>query len=201
MIPPGYTLIATAYSKLASGSSPNEASGILKFLLVSGELSASSFGTDGRQYPVGPDLWTQLSAAGWYEVCTDGSYDLATDYLGWVAFTDEYQRRAAISEPTMLVVPCRELQAALGRYEAAANVTGEEAHPTKDKGGRPPKYADFAATVLRLLLAQAAEDSKDFAEFLEETMEAYSEVRHGGIESNIARSVAAPMYNEWINSK
>lgn len=200
MIPPGYTLIATAYSKLASGSSPNEASGILKFLLVSGELSASSFGIDGEECPVGPDLWTQLSAAGWHEVFTDGSYDLDTDYLGWVGFPDEYQQRAANSESTMLVVPCRELQAALGRYEAAANVTGEKAHPRQNKGGRPPKYADFAATVLRLLLAKAAEDSKDFAEFLEATMEAYSEVRRGGIESNVARSVAAPMYNVWINA-
>jgi len=194
MIPPGYTLISTAFKTEMEGRGYQEARGIFRYLLLTGQIDTYytlNFLDQLQAFSL--ENWRQLSDAGMDYALAYGNYDLQCDYLAWPEDTEGYERLSARKEPVEILVERAELHSALAEYaQSQAKV-----QPKTNRGGRPPQYIDFMIEAVVLLQRAGLNGFKSPAELKKATQKIWSRIDGDEIENNKADMAITPLFNRW----
>ena len=202
MIPPGYTLLKTAHANIARDTSEAEAWGILRYLLVTGKITASTFIDSQSEIKEKPEFWSLLSRQSWEALVTSDGIHYGLDPEDYPDGPEELERELAIlSHPAMLLVRSGELKAALSEYRLDKSKLEEaDIQIYSQKGGRRPakKYLRFAQKVFILLFNAPSDDHPEFNIFLKKAMEDFTSEDRESIDEGTARDVASALYDIWV---
>ncbi len=203
MIPPGYTLLKTAHANIARETSDREAWGILRYLLVTGDVIASAFVDKDSEVKETPEFWGGLSREAWEAIIASDGMHYGLDPEDYPDDPGELERELiALSHPGMLVVRRGELQAALDNYNIFSTNIEEIDKKSSSKGGNKPKYKylKFAQIVFKLLINAHEGNYPDFNAFLKRATDDFSKEYEDGIDEGTARGVAKALYDVWVKT-